>query len=284
MIDPANRNLSIVRQCRLLKVSRSGWYYEPKAESSFNLSLMRLIDEQFLATPYYGSRQMMRHLWRIGYRVSRKRVRRLMRLMGLEAIYQAPKTSLPHPEHKVYPYLLRELIINRPNQVWCSDITYIPIKRGFLYLVAVMDWYSRKVLSWRISNTLDAEFCVQALKEAIDHYGIPDIFNTDQGSQFTSFQFTNILKDHGVKISMDGKGRWIDNVFIERLWRSLKYECVYLNNFENGGQAKLLIRNWIIHYNMTRPYSVFDGQTPYEVYMKMKNLNGASHSDIRLAA
>ena len=284
MINPANSNLGIVRHCQILKVSRSGWYYKPREESPFNLTLMRVIDEQFLATPYYGSRQMTRQLRRSGYLVSRKRVRRLMRLMELQAIYQTPKTSLPHPQHKVYPYLLKDLTINRPNQVWCSDITYIPIKRGFLYLVAIMDWYSRKVLSWRISNTLDAEFCVQALKEAIDRYGIPDIFNTDQRSQFTSFKFTNILKDHGVKSSMAGKGRWIDNVFIERLWRSLKYECVYLNNFENGGEAKLLIRNWMIHYNMTRPHSVFDGQTPYEVYMKMKNLNGAPHSDFRLAA
>lgn len=284
MIDPANRSLSIVRQCRLLKISRSGWYYNPKEENPFNLSLMQMIDEQFLATPYYGSRQMMRQLRRAGYQVSRKRVRRLMRLMGLEAIYQAPRTSFPHPEHKIYPYLLKELNINRPNQVWCSDITYIPIKRGFLYLVAIMDWYSRKVLSWRISNTLDTEFCVQALKEAIGRYGIPDIFNTDQGSQFTSFQFTNILKDYEIKISMDGKGRWIDNVFIERLWRSLKYECVYLNNFENGQQAKLLIGNWINHYNRERPHSIFDGQTPHEVYVKMKGLNGAPHSEIRLAA
>jgi putative transposase len=284
MIDPANKNLSIVCQCRLLKLSRSGWYYKPKEESSFNLSLMRMIDEQFLATPYYGSRQMARRLRRSGYQVSRKRVRRLMRLMGLKAIYQAPRTSLPHPEHKVYPYLLKELTISRPNQVWCSDITYIPIKRGFLYLVAIMDWYSRKVLSWRISNTLDTEFCVQALKEALDRYGIPDIFNTDQGSQFTSFQFTNILKDYEIKISMDGKGRWMDNVFIERLWRSLKYECVYLNNFENGRQARVLIGNWMTHYNRERPHSTFDGQTPYEVYVKTKNLNGAPHSETRLAA
>lgn len=245
---------------------------------------MRMIDEQFLMTPYYGARQMARHLRRLGYCVSRKRVRRLMRLMSLEAIYQSPKTSLPHPVHKIYPYLLNELIINRPNQVWCSDITYIPIKRGFLYLVAIMDWYSRKVLSWRISNTLDVEFCVQALKEAIVHYGIPSIFNTDQGSQFTSFQFTNVLKDHGIKISMDGKGNWMDNVFIERLWRSLKYECVYLNNFENGDQARLHIENWINHYNTTRPHSTFDGQTPHEVYVRINNLNEIPHSEIKLAA
>lgn len=284
MIDPANSNLSIVHQCRLLKVGRSGWYYKPREESSFNLILMRVIDEQFLATPYYGSRQMTRQLRRSGYLVSRKRIRRLMKLMGLQAIYQAPKTSLPHPQHKVYPYLLKELNINRPNQVWCSDITYIPIKRGFLYLVAIMDWYSRQVLSWRISNTLDTEFCIQALKEAISLYGIPDIFNTDQGSQYTSLSFTSILKDHGIAISMDGKGHWMDNVFIERLWRSLKYECVYLNNFENGRQAKVLIENWINHYNRYRPHSTFDGQTPHEVYVKMQNLNGVPNSQTRLAA
>ena len=183
---------------------------------------MRIIDEQFLLTPYYGSRQMKCHLRRQGYCVDRKRIRRLMRLMGLEAIYQTPKTSLAHPQHIKYPYLLKGLVIDRPNQVWCTDITYIPIKRGFLYLIAIMDWYSRKVLSWRLSNTLDADFCVEALKEAIHGYGEPDIFNTDQGSQFTGFEFTNVLKEHQIKISMDGKGRWIDNVFIERLWRSLK--------------------------------------------------------------
>jgi putative transposase len=284
MVEPSNENVSIVLQCLLLSISRSGWYYESKGESPLNLSLMRMIDEQFLMTPYYGARQMARHLRRLGYCVSRKRVRRLMRLMSLEAIYQSPKTSLPHPDHKIYPYLLRELIINKPNQVWCSDITYIPIKRGFLYLVAIMDWYSRKVLSWRISNTMDVELCVHALKEAIGCYGIPDIFNTDQGSQFTSFQFTNILKDQGIRISMDGKGRWMDNIFIERLWRSLKYECVYLNNFENGAQAKIHLRNWMNHYNMTRPHSTFNGQTPHEVYEEMNNLKGGPHSEIKLAA
>ncbi len=222
MITPTNRDLSILRQCRLLKISRSGWYYEPKKESSLNLSLMRIIDEQFLTTPYYGSRQMTRHLKRLGYRINRKRVKRLMTLMGLEAIYQSLKTSLSHSEHKIYPYLLKDVDINHSNQVWCSDITYIPVKRGFLYLVAIMDWYSRKVLSWRLSNTLDTQFCVEALKEALFLHGISAIFNTDQGSQFTSFEFTNILKDHEIKISMDGKDRWMDNIFIERLWRSLR--------------------------------------------------------------
>ena len=284
MVDSVNGNLSIVHQCRLLSISRSGWYYESKGETPLNLSLMRMIDEQFLLTPYYGSRQMARHLKRAGYCIGRKRVRRLMRLMGLKAVYQSPKTSTPNPEHIIYPYLLNGLDIKRPNQVWCTDITYIPIKRGFLYLVAVMDWYSRKVLSWRISNTMDAGFCVEALKEAITQYGKPEIFNTDQGSQFTSFSFTNALKDHGIKISMDGKGRWMDNVFIERLWRSLKYECVYLHNFENGKEAKSLIGNWLVHYNMSRPHSTFDGQTPHEVYVKMRHLNGVPHSGIRLAA
>jgi putative transposase len=284
MVDSANRNLSIVQQCRLLSISRSGWYYESKGETPLNLSLMRMIDEQFLLTPYYGSRQMARHLRRAGYCVSRKRVRRLMRIMGLKAIYQSPKTSAPNPEHAIYPYLLNGLDINRPNQVWCTDITYIPIKRGFLYLVAIMDWYSRKVLSWRISNTMDAGFCVEALRDAIRQYGKPEIFNTDQGSQFTSFSFTNALKEHGIKISMDGKGRWMDNVFIERLWRSLKYECVYLHNLENGKEAKSLIGNWMVHYNLSRPHSTFDGQTPHEVYVKMKCLNGLPHSDNRLAA
>ena len=224
MIEPSNDNLSITTQCRLLSISRSGWYYDPKGESPLTLKLMRMIDEQFLVTPFYGSRQMARYLRRQGYCVGRHRVRRLMRLMGIEAVYQKPRTSDPHPEHKIYPYLLRGLEINRPNQVWCADISYIPVKRGFLYLVAIMDWYSRKVLSWRLSNTMDTQFCVEALEEALHRYGKPEVFNTDQGSQFTSYDFTDSLKSHDIKISMDGKGRWMDNVFIERLWRSLKNE------------------------------------------------------------
>ncbi len=266
MVEPCNDNLSITAQCRLLSISRSGWYYDPKGESPLNLKLMRLIDEQFLATPYYGSRQMARHLRRQGYNVGRHRVRRLMRQMGIEAVYQRPRTSDPHPAHKTYPYLLGGLDISRPNQVWCTDITYIPVRRGFLYLVAIMDWYSRKVLSWRLSNTMDAAFCVEALEDALARYGRPVIFNTDQGSQFTSFEFTGLLKDHGIKISMDGKGRWMDNVFIERLWRSLKYECVYLNAFDNGLQARKEIGGWIMHYNADRPHSTFNGRTPDEVY------------------
>lgn len=231
---------------------------------------MRVIDEQFMETPFYGTRQMTRHLIRQGFKVSRKRVKRLMRLMGLQAIYQKPRTSDPNPQHKIYPYLLRELVIDKPGQVWCTDITYIPMRKGFLYLIAVMDWYSRKVLSWRLSNSMDKGFCIEALEEAIQKYGAPDIFNTDQGSQFTSIDFTNILIFNDIKISMDGKGRWMDNVFIERLWRSLKYECVYLHAFENGSEARKSIGNWILFYNTRRPHSTFNGQTPFEVYNTRK--------------
>ncbi len=266
MIDPGHGRLGIVRQCGLVSISRSSFYYEGKGESRLNLELMRLIDEQFLETPWYGSRQMARHLRRLGYGVGRKRVRRLMRLMGLQAIYQKPRTSDPHPDHRIYPYLLRGLVIDRANQVWCTDITYIPMRRGFLYLVAIMDWWSRKVLSWRLSNTMDADFCVEALEAALARHGKPAIFNSDQGSQFTSPAFTQVLKDAGVKISMDGRGRWMDNVFIERLWRSLKYECVYLQAFETGSQARTGIGGWIDYYNTSRPHSMFDGRTPEEVY------------------
>ena len=266
MVEPSHTDLTLTTQFRLLSISRSSWYYSPKGESALNLKLMRLIDEQFLATPYYGSRQMARWLKRQGEDVGRHRVRRLMRVMELRTIYQEPRTSQPHPHHRIYPYLLRKLAITRANQVWCTDITYIPIKRGFLYLVAIMDWQSRKVLSWRLSNTMEASFCIEALEEALARYGVPDIFNTDQGSQFTSLEFTAVLKDHGIKISMDGKGRWMDNVFIERLWRSLKYECVYLQAFETGTQARQQIRAWLSHYNQSRPHSTFDGQTPDEVY------------------
>lgn len=232
MIDPKRARLPIIRQCTLLQLNRSGVYYRPVPQNEANLALMRLIDAQFLETPYYGSRQMTWHLRRLGHEVGRKRVRRLMAIMGLRAIYQKPRTSMPHPEHRKYPYLLRDLVIDRPNQVWCSDITYIPMKRGFLYLVAIMDWFTRKVLSWRLSNTMDAEFCIEALRDALMRYGTPEIFNTDQGSQFTTPRFTGLLEERQIRISMDGRGRWLDNVFIERLWRSLKYECVYLHAFE----------------------------------------------------
>jgi len=245
MIRRDHPGLSLSRQCGLLSISRSSFYYAPKGESAENLELMRRIDELFLKYPFYGSRQMVRQLWREGVRVGRHRVRRLMRLMGLEAIYQAPRTSDPHPAHRIYPYLLRRMVIDRPNQVWCADITYIPVQRGFLYLVAIMDWATRHVLAWRLSNTMDTRFCVEALNEALANYGKPEIFNTDQGSQFTSFAFTGVLKAAEVTISMDGRGRCMDNIFIERLWRSLKYEAVYLHELTDGFKAERVIAEWI---------------------------------------
>jgi putative transposase len=266
MIEPANPKLSITRQCNILSISRSSFYYQLKGESAENLALMRRIDELFLKYPFYGSRQMVRQLRREGVIVGRHRVRRLMRLMGLAAIYQAPRTSDPHPQHRIYPYLLRNLEVTRPNHVWCADITYIPVQRGFLYLVAIMDWATRHVLAWRLSNTMDTQFCIEALNEALSKYGKPKIFNTDQGGQFTSFDFTGVLKDAGVAISMDGRGRYMDNIFIERLWRSLKYEAVYLHELIDGFKAERVIAEWIDFYNTERPHSAHGGQTPAEAY------------------
>jgi len=266
MIRRDRPNLSLSRQCRLLSIGRSSFYYLPKGESLETLALMRRIDGLFLKYPFYGSRQMTRQLRRDGVHVGRHRVRRLMRLMGLAAIYQAPRTSAPHPAHRVYPYLLGGLVIDRPDQVWCADITYIPVQRGFLYLVAIMDWATRHVLAWRLSNTLDAGFCVEALAEALARYGKPKIFNTDQGSQFTSFDFTGLLKDAEISISMDGRGRCMDNIFIERLWRSLKYEAVYLHELTDGFRAERVIAEWIDFYNTKRPHSALDGRTPAEAY------------------
>ena len=236
MIQRARPELSLSRQCEILAISRSSFYYAPKGESLENLALMRWIDALFLKYLFFGSRQMVRQLWREGVRIGRHRVRRLMRLMGLEAIYQAPRTSAPHAAHRIYPDLLKGMVIDRPNQVWCADITYIPVQRGFLYLVAIMDWATRHVLAWRISNTMDVRFCVDALNEALARYGKPEIFNTDQGSQFTSFDFTGTLKSKEVTISMDGRGRCMDNIFIERLWRSLKYQAVYLHELTDGSR------------------------------------------------
>ena len=266
LIDSGHLGLSIVRQCELVSVSRSTFYREPAPETALNLTLMRLVDEQFLETPWYGSRQMMRYLRRQGHTVGRERVRRLMARMGLVAIYQRPRTTIPHPAHRIYPYLLRDLVIDRPNQVWCTDITYIPMRRGFLYLVAVMDWSTRKVLSWRVSNTMEVDFCIEALEEAMDLFGRPAIFNSDQGSQFTSPRFTEVLIAAGARISMDGRGRWMDNVFIERLWRSLKYECIYLHAFETGSELRAGLTWWIDYYNGRRPHSGLDGRTPDEAY------------------
>lgn len=269
MVEPDHSRLSITRQCELLKISRSSWYYEATGETPLNLTLMRLIDEEFLEDPSSGARQMARILRRKGYWVNRKRVRRLMQKMGLMPIYQKPRTSQPHPEHRVFPYLLRGLDITTPNQVWCADVTYIPMRRGFLYLVAVMDWYSRKVLSWRLSNTLDTEFCVAALEEALRKYGKPEIFNTDQGSQFTSLSFTQTLKDVGVRISMDGRGRWRDNIMVERLWRTMKYSCIYLHAYETGSETQKGLEKWFIRYNQERPHSSLDDRTPHEAYWNL---------------
>ena len=270
MIDEKHRTLSISRQCGILGISRSSYYRKPSAESDFNLELMRKIDEQYLKTPFYGSRRMKRHLVNLGYEVGRRRVKRLMRKMGIEAIYRKPTTSKPNPEHKIYPYLLRNARIDKPDRVWCADITYIPMNRGWLYLVAVMDWHSRAVLSWRLSNGLESDFCVAALEEALFEYGVPEIFNTDQGSQFTSGEFIDTVETAGAKVSMDGKGRWMDNVFIERLWRSLKWECVYLNDFETVRQARMKLGEWFDFYNGERPHSAFDGKRPIEIYFDNK--------------
>ena len=281
LIEPDRPDLSIVRQCELVSVSRSTFYREPAPETALNLTPMRLVDEQFLETPWYGSRQMARYLRRQGHAVGRERVRRLMAKMGLAAIYQRPRTTIPHPAHRIHPYLLRGITITQPNQVWCTDITYIPMRRGFLYLVAVMDWATRKVLSWRISNTMDVDFCIEALEEAMARFGRPAIFNSDQGSQFTSPQFTDVLIAAGVRISMDGRGRWMDNVFIERLWRSLKYECVYLHAFETGSELRAGLTWWINYYNGHRPHSGLDGQTPDEAYAA---IGTGGDGETRLAA
>ena len=266
MIAPDRPGLSLSRQCRLLSIGRSSFYYAPRGESPSSLALMRRIDELFLKYPFYGSRQMVHQLRRESVSVGRHRVRRLMRLMGLEAIYQAPRTSTPHPAHRVYPYLLRDIAVERPDHVWCADITYIPVRRGFLYLVAIMDWATRHVLAWRLSNTIDSRFCIEALRDALARYGKPAIFNTDQGSQFTSLDFTGALKDAGIAISMDGRGRCLDNIFIERLWRSLKYEAVYLHEMTDGFAAERVIGAWVDFYNTERPHSALDGRTPAEAY------------------
>lgn len=266
MVDHADKKLSISRQCKILKVNRSTIYYKKRDIKPLDLEQMKNIDEQYLKNPSWGSRSMRNHLRRMGYRVNRKRVQRLMRLMGLEAIYPKPRTSRPHPAHKVYPYLLRNLKIDRPNQVWAADITYIPMSKGFMYLVAVMDWHSRKVLSWRVSNTLESEFCAEAAEEAMRRYGAPDIFNTDQGSQFTSKVFTDLLKDHDIAISMDGRRRVQDNIFIERLWWTLKYHYLYLRSFSSGSDLCQGLREWFQFYNRDRFHQALDDMTPDEVY------------------
>jgi putative transposase len=258
--------LPVTRQCQLLNLNRSSVYYQPKEISDEDLRLMRRIDEMHLKRPFYGSRRIRDWLQDEGFGVNRKRVQRLMRQMGITALYPKAHTSRPGKGHKIYPYLLRGLEIDRPNQVWAADICYVPMARGFVYVVAIMDWHSRKVLSWRVSNTMDADFCVEALEEAISRYGTPEIFNTDQGAQFTSEVFTGTLKAAGIRISMDGKGRWVDNVFVERLWRSLKYEEVYLKAYETVAQARQEMGNYFRFYNRERRHQGLDRQTPDQVY------------------
>jgi putative transposase len=265
MVDKKNP-LSVARQCSLLALPRSTFYHTPKPVAAEELELMKLIDRCHLEKPFYGSRRVRDWLEDRGHKVNRKRIQRLMRTMGIVALYPKRNLSLANQAHKIYPYLLRNLVIDRPNQVWSTDITYVPMARGFVYLVAVMDWYSRRVLSWRVSNTMDTSFCVEALEEAIENHGAPEIFNTDQGSQFTSEEFTGVLKEHNIQISMDGKRRWVDNVFVERLWRSVKYEEVYLKAYDDIKSAKKSLRQYFEFYNCERRHQSLDRQTPDQVY------------------
>jgi len=266
LVDHDDEVVPVVAQCRLLKVARSSLYYRPAPVSADDLTVMRRMDELHLAWPFYGSRRMTAVLRHEGWPVNRKRIKRLMRIMALEAIYQKPNTSRKHPDHKVYPYLLRGLVIDRPNQVWCADITYIPMAKGFVYLVAVMDWFSRRVLAWRVSITLETDFCVEALQDAMNRHGQPEIFNTDQGVQFTSAAFLGELATLGVRISMDGKGRFLDNIFIERLWRSLKYEEVFIKAYGSVAEARIGIGEWLTFYNDERPHQALDYRTPTDVF------------------
>ena len=265
MIDRTH-DLPVTRQCQILDLARSSAYYEPAPISPTDLALMRRIDQLHMEFPFAGSRMLRDLLRQEGHPVGRRHVRTLMNKMGIEALYRKPNTSKRHAAHPVYPYLLRGLTIDRPNQVWATDITYIPMRRGFVYLAAVMDWATRRVLSWRVSNTLTTDFCIDAVKEAIARHGCPEIFNTDQGSQFTSLEFTGLLKEYGIRISMDGKGCWRDNVFVERLWRSVKYEEVYLRAYDSVSEAKAYLGRYFNFYNARRPHQSLDGQTPDEIY------------------
>lgn len=260
-------DLPITRQCELLRVARSSVYYERQPlVSDEDLALMRRLDELHLKYPFMGSRRLRDELAKLGQRANRKRVQRLMPIMGIEALYPKKRTSVPHRAHRVFPYLLKGLTIDRANQAWAADITYIPMRRGFLYLVAIIDWASRAVLSWRLCNTMDAAFCVEALEEAIRRHGIPEIFNTDQGAQFTGEDFLGVLEQHKIRISMDGKGRWRDNVFVERLWRSVKYEEVYLKAYESVHEARTSLANYFYFYNHERGHQSLAKRTPWQVY------------------
>jgi len=265
LIQPSHPQISLTRQCGLIGLPRSSYYYAPTGESAYNLELMRMIDAQYLRTPFFGSRQMRRWLKRQGHPVNRKRVQRLMQIMGLEATVPGPHTSQPHPGHKVYPYLLRGLVLNHSNLVWSADITFVPMPVGYMYLVAIIDWFSRFVLAWRLSNTLDTPFCLDALETAL-RAGSPGIFNTDQGCQFTSTEFTGRLLAEQILISMDGRGRALDNAFIERLWRSVKYEDLYLRDYGSVPELEQGLADYFRFYNQERPHSSLDGRTPAEVH------------------
>jgi putative transposase len=265
MIDPTH-DLPLCRQAELLEISRSNVYYLPEPVSASDLMLMRRLDELHLNFPFAGARMLRDMLKLEGFEVGRKHVRTLMGKMGIAALYRKPRTSTAHRAHQIYPYLLRDLTIERPNQVWASDLTYIPMKRGFVYLVAIIDWATRRVLAHRVSISMTTDFCVEALEAAIAQYGSPEIFNTDQGSQFTSEEFTRVLKGHDIKISMDGKGRWVDNVFVERLWKSVKYEHVYLHAYESVDEAKRQLTSYFTFYNSRRPHSSLSGMTPDTAY------------------
>jgi putative transposase len=266
LLDTTEKKMSFRKQCELLDISRSGLYYEPKGESEYNLKLMNMIDKEYTDHPNMGVPSMTSYLRNMGKKCGPKRVRRLMKLMGLEAIYPKPRTSIPNKQHKIYPYLLKDVELMRPNQVWSTDITYIRLKHGFAYLVAIMDWYSRKVLSWRLSNTMDVGFCCEALEEALLFYGTPDVFNSDQGSQFTSGGFIDLLKGKGITISMTGKGRALDNVFVERLWWTVKYNDVYIKGYETVPEARAGLKKFFEYYNERRGHSSLEGKSPDMVY------------------
>lgn len=266
LLRPDSAKVSMVRQCKLLSLERSTAYYRPIEVSAEEIALMKEIDRIYTRSPFYGSRKVLLELRGGGREVNRKRVQRLMRVMGLQALVPGPHTSKPHPEHPIYPYLLGGVEVTRPNQVWAADITYLPLEQGWGYLVAIIDWCSRAILSWQVSNMLAVDFCVAALEEALRHYGTPEIFNTDQGAQFTSPAFTDVLKREEIRISMDGKGRATDNIFVERVWRSLKYEDFYLRDYATLGEAHAGIGRWIRFYNVRRPHQALDNRTPMEVY------------------
>ena len=267
-----DEKLPVTQQCRVLQLPRSTVYYRPVPVPQADLNLMRQMDVLHLEYPFLGSRQLRDTLRLQGQVIGRKRVSRLMRLMGIEALYRKRNTSQRHPQHPVFPYLLRGLTIDRPNQVWAMDITYLPMKQGFVYLAAVLDWATRRILSFRLSTTLTTDFCIEAVEEAIARFGTPEIFNTDQGSQFTSHEFVGLLKQHGIQISMDGKGCWRDNVFIERFWRTIKYEEVYLKAYGSVSEARQSLSRYIVYYNNRRPHSALDGQTPDSAYFNSQSI------------